>query len=27
MQHAGELMERLGNRTGAEIRWVGRVRG
>ena len=24
MQHAGELMERLGTRTGAEIDWVGR---
>ena len=23
MQHAGELMERLGSRTGAEIDWVG----
>ena len=26
MQHAGELMERLGARTGAEIDWVGKVR-
>jgi hypothetical protein len=24
MQHTGELMERLGTRTGAEINWVGR---
>jgi hypothetical protein len=24
MQHTGELMERLGTRTGAEIDWVGR---
>jgi len=24
MQHAGEMMERLGSRTGAEIDWVGR---
>jgi hypothetical protein len=24
MQHTGELMERLGSRTGAEIDWVGR---
>jgi len=24
MQHSGELMERLGTRTGAEIDWVGR---
>ncbi len=23
MQHTGELMERLGTRTGAEIEWVG----
>jgi hypothetical protein len=23
MQHAGELMERLGSRTGAQIDWVG----
>jgi hypothetical protein len=22
-QHTGELMERLGTRAGAEIRWVG----
>jgi len=27
MQHTGELMERLGSRTGAEINWVGRVHG
>ena len=26
MQHCGELMERLGSRTGAEIHWVGQVR-
>jgi hypothetical protein len=26
MQHAGELMERLGGRTGAEINWVGSKR-
>ena len=25
MQHTGELMERLGDRTGAQIDWVGRV--
>lgn len=25
MQHTGELMERLGTRTGAVIDWVGRV--
>ena len=24
MQHAGELMERLAARSGAEVRWVGR---
>jgi hypothetical protein len=23
MQHTGELMERLGSRTGVEIDWVG----
>jgi hypothetical protein len=23
MQHTGELMDRLGRRTGAEIDWVG----
>ena len=27
MQHTGELMERLGARTGAEINWVGRKYG
>jgi hypothetical protein len=27
MQHAGELMERLGARTGAEIPWVGWKQG
>ncbi|HSF83169.1 MAG TPA: DinB family protein [Anaerolineales bacterium] len=27
MQHTGELMERLGTRTGAEIDWVGRKHG
>jgi hypothetical protein len=27
MQHTGELMERLGSRTGAEIDWVGRKHG
>jgi hypothetical protein len=27
MQHTGELMERLGTRTGAEIAWVGRKHG
>jgi len=26
MQHTGELMERLGSRTGAEIDWVGSKR-
>jgi hypothetical protein len=26
MQHTGELMERMGSRTGAEIEWVGWVR-
>ena len=26
MQHCGELMERLGSRTDAEIHWVGQVR-
>jgi hypothetical protein len=26
MQHTGELMERLGSRTGAEIKWVGSKR-
>jgi hypothetical protein len=26
MQHTGELMERLGTRTGAEIDWVGSIR-
>ncbi len=25
MQHTGELMERLGTRTGAEIEWVGSI--
>jgi len=27
MQHTGELMERLGSRTGAEIDWVGHKHG
>jgi hypothetical protein len=27
MQHTGELMERLGTRTGAEIDWVGSKHG
>jgi hypothetical protein len=27
MQHTGELMERLGTRTGAEIDWVGQKHG
>jgi hypothetical protein len=27
MQHTGELMERLGTRTGAEIDWVGKKHG
>lgn len=27
MQHTGELMERLGSRTGAQIDWVGRGPG
>jgi hypothetical protein len=27
MQHAGELMERLGARTDVEIDWVGRKVG
>ena len=27
MQHTGELMERLGARSGAQIDWVGRKRG
>lgn len=26
MQHTGELLERLGSRTGAQIAWVGSVR-
>lgn len=26
MQHVGELLERLGSRTGAQIDWVGSVR-